>query len=219
MCKYLFLAIFLFVCVAAKAQTPDTLTHRNKKDSLNHRKDSLTSKPFVPRVKPKKEIEYHPDSTHSPHTAWTRSAMFPGLGQIYNKKGLYWRLPALYGGLGLLVSKVITFTQLYHAFLAESQLREKGIIDPQFYPYAANQAIYDVKDQYLRNLQLSYFGIVAVWGVNVVDAYVTAKFIHSYTMDNDLSFKVTPEFISQPVYASNFNATFTPALKITLLFK
>lgn len=79
--------------------------------------------------------------------------------------------------------------------------------------------IYAFKDNLRRNRDLSIFSFVGVWGINIVDAYVEAKFMHSYTMDDNLSFKITPTFINHAVYASNFNSTFAPALKITLLFK
>ena len=221
MYRYLFLAVFFLVCGTLRAQTPDTAANRNKKDSLIQQQvkpDSVPSKVFKPKIRIKQETVYHPDSTHSPHKAVMRSLILPGWGQIYNRHGLYWRLPVLYGGMGMLIYSIITYTQQYHLFLSYAQAREQGqIIDP--YSYASSQAIYDVKDGYLRNLQISWFGLAAVWGVNMVDAYVEAKFIHSYTMDNDLSFKIAPSLINQPVYASNINTTFTPALKITFLFK
>lgn len=204
---------------------PDTLLHQNKKAEQQRKKDSVTSKPFKPKIK--KDLADHPDSTHSPHTAVMRSLIFPGWGQIYNRHGLWWRLPALYGGLTALVINLISNGRDYNLFLKESQWREYGEQGPepiQSYQGSSitnipNQTIYDYKDQLRRNRDLSAFGIVGVWGINMVDAYVEAKFIHSYSMDDNLSFKVTPTMINQPVLASNFNTTFTPGLKITFLLK
>lgn len=203
--------------------------------------------------KAKKEVVYHPDSNHSPREARIRSMIFPGLGQIYNRHGLYWRLPLLYGGLGALIYNLISNGGDYNDFLKESQWRAHGrppavdangnpiinktpdangniVPSGEPLPYyggsyisnVADQTIYDFKDQLRRNRDLTIFGIVGVWGINVIDAYVEAKFMHSYTMDDNLSFKVTPQLMTQPaqpIYASNFNATFTPGLKITFFLK
>jgi len=46
--------------------------------------------------------------SHSPAKASLYSAIFPGLGQLYNKK--YWKLPLVYGGFGALGYSV-TFNQ------------------------------------------------------------------------------------------------------------
>jgi len=230
MYRYLFLAICLFVCVAAKAQKPDTSAHSTDKSNLNLKNDTLVLKPFRAPAKVKKEKVYHPDSTHSVRGARIRSMILPGLGQIYNKHGLYWRLPLLYGGLGALIYNLISNGGDYSDFLKESEWRAHGRQGTEPLPVyqgtvitnISDQTIYDFKDQLRRNRDLTAFGIVAVWGINVIDAYVEAKFIHSYTMDQNLSFKVTPQLMSvpaQPVYASNFNATFTPGLKITFLLR
>lgn len=212
------------------------------------KRDSITSKPFVPKIKPEKV--YHPDSTHSPRKAVMRSLMMPGLGQIYNRHGLWWRLPALYTGVTLLVMNIYSNGKDYNIFLKESQWRAHGrpaATDPKTgakiadyndvngnliqsgdpLPYYAgsyigaisDQTIYDYKDNLRRNRDLSIFGLVGVWGLNMIDAYVEAKFIHSYSMDNNLSIKITPSFTSPPVYASNFNTTFTPSLKITFFLR
>ncbi len=248
------LVVILLGALTVKAQTPDTTGHRNKKDSVNLKNDSLKSKPFRQTVRPpKKEPVYHPDSNHSPRKAVMRSLMIPGWGQIYNRHGLYWRLPALYGGLGILIYEIYTNGNDYNGFLNESQWRSHGRPDPitdpvtgqprpvntkkddqgnivqngdpmpyyngQFIGNVNDQAIYNYKDNLRRNRDLSAFIFIAVWGINAVDAYVEAKFINSYTMDNNLSFKISPSVIHQPVYASNFNSTFTPALKITFFLK
>jgi hypothetical protein len=248
--RYLLIIVLLFAGLAIKAQTPDTTGHRNKKDGLNLKLDSATEKPFKPEVKRyKKEPIYHPDSTHSPHKAAMRSLYFPGLGQIYNHHGLWWRLPVLYGGLAVLVYNIYTNGKDYNSFLAESVWREHGrppVLDSKgqieyvqdakgnnLYPVGepfpvyngaiitsvSDQTIYAFKDNLRRNRDLSIFGFIGVWGINIVDAYVEAKFMHSYTMDDNLSFKISPSIISPSVYASNFNSTFAPALKLTLLFK
>jgi hypothetical protein len=226
--------------LSVQAQKPDTIGHRNKKDSINLKRDSLKSKPFRQVIKPpKKEPVYHPDSNHSPHTAVIRSLMIPGWGQIYNRHGLYWRLPAIYGGLGILFYEIYTNGKDYNTFLRESEWRAHGrppnldakgqpilgtgepvpVYNGTYLINVSDQAIYSYKDNLRRNRDLSIFILVAVWGINAVDAYVEAKFINSYTMDNNLSFKISPSIINQPIYASNFNSTFTPALKITFLLK
>jgi hypothetical protein len=223
--RYLLFILLLLAGLSLKAQTPDVTGHYNKTDSLNRKRDSVTSKPFKPKIKAEKV--YHPDSTHSPHTALMRTLMFPGLGQIYNRHGLWWRLPAIYGGMGALVYNIISNGRDYVGFLKESQWRAHGRQGPEPLPTyngedisgVLDQTIYDFKDNLRRNRDLSIFGLIGAWGLTAVDAYVEAKFMHSYTMDNDLSFKITPTLSSPPVYASNFNPTFTPALKITFVFR
>lgn len=237
--RYLLIIVLLFAGLVIKAQTPDTTGHRNKKDSLNLKHDAATEKPFKPEVKRyKKEPVYHPDSNHSPRKAAMRSLYFAGLGQIYNGHGLWWRLPALYGGLVALGYNIYTNGKDYNIFLAESVWREHGrppekdasgkiigtgeplpVYNGASITNVNDQTIYNYKDALRRNRDLSIFGFVGVWGINIVDAYVEAKFMHSYTMDDNLSFKISPSIITPSVYASNFNSTFTPALKITLLFK
>jgi len=227
--RFLFLIIFLFAFIGVKAQIADTTKQRSKTDILNAQRDSVTSKPFKPKIKPEKV--YRPDSTHSPRKAVIRSLSFPGLGQIYNRHGLWWRLPLIYGGLGALVYNIYSNGSDYNAFLKESQWRAHGRQGDEPLPYymgspitnVSDQTIYDYKDNLRRNRDLSIFGFVLVWGVNAIDAYVDAKFTHSYSMDNNLSFKVTPSLMGAPgigpVYASNFNYTFTPSLKVTFFLR
>jgi hypothetical protein len=71
-----------------------------------------------------------------------------------------------------------------------------------------------------RNFQISILGIVAVWGVQAVEAYIEAKFINSFTVDNNLSMKVSPGFINQPMYAmTNVSNAYIPGIKITFTLK
>jgi hypothetical protein len=217
------------VILSAKAQKPDTVTHKNKTDEFYRKVDTANNKRFLPKATKKVKV-YHPDSLHSPHTAWTRSAFVPGLGQVYNHQ--WWKVPAIYAGLGMLVNAAITNMQDYKDFLAVAKFQQLGrslqdadvIADPNYELYATyskfpRQSIIDAKDAAYRNRDVSILGILAVWGVNVIDAYIYGKLQHSYSMDNNFSFRVDMGTINQSIYASNFNTTFTPAIKLTITLK
>jgi hypothetical protein len=220
MYKCLFLIWFVLVLVvAAKAQQPDTVAVKNKKDSLNRVKDSVTSKRYYPKVT--KEKTYHPDSLHDPHKAVMRSLMIPGWGQLYNHR--WWKLPLVYGGLGLLGDVVVFNQKYYKLFLKEALLREKGIVgtaqNNTLLANVSNDDVVTYTNSYRRNRDLGILGFLGGWGVQMIDAYIDAKFIRSYTMDNNLSIKVSPATIGTPVYALNSNSTFIPAIKITFTLK
>ncbi len=51
---------------------------------------------------------------HSPRRAALYSAALPGLGQIYNKK--YWKVPIIYGGLGIMGYLIILNNDRYQLF-------------------------------------------------------------------------------------------------------
>jgi hypothetical protein len=211
--------LLLGLAVAAKAQQPDTVAVKNKKDSLQRVKDSVTSKRYYPKIT--KEKTYHPDSLHNPHKAVMRSLMVPGWGQIYNHR--WWKVPLIYGGLGLLGDVVVFNQKYYKIFLREALLREKGIVgtaqNNSLLVNVSNDDVVTYTNLYRRNRDLGILGFLGGWGIQMVDAYIDAKFMHSYTMDNNLSFKISPGTINQPVYALNSNTTFIPAVKITFTLK
>ena len=229
MYKYLII-IFLLTGFAftAIAQTPQTDTVRNKKDSLNLKHDSVTSKRFVPKVT-KEEKKYHPDSLHDPHKAVIRSLMIPGWGQIYNHQ--WWKVPIIYAGLGLLADVIIFNQQQYGPLLVVAKYYERGQTplptDPQYALWKAyqtagvpQQSVYDYVNSYIRNRDLGILGFMAAWGIQAVDAYIDAKFQHSYTMDTDFSFKVGPTIINQPTYAlQSFNGPVIPGVKLTFVLR
>ncbi|RYE19388.1 MAG: hypothetical protein EOP42_29135 [Sphingobacteriaceae bacterium] len=211
MCKSLILFLLLFFCCGVVfAQKKPAKT---KRDTVNTRGDTTSVLvPFKPRSEQPKEKIYHPDSTHLPHTAIIKSLTVPGLGQIYNKQ--YWKLPIVYGGFGLLGYSFYVAQTNYKEFLRVAQLQNRGSysqIDEQ-YRNVAPATIIVYKDFYHRNRDLTIIGTVAFWGIQAIDAYIAAKFQHSYTMDNNLGFKISPAIISSPAFAYS---SFTPGMKLT----
>jgi hypothetical protein len=203
-------------------QNPVT-TVKSKADSLQDKKDSLKSKPFVPKAGTVKI--YHPDSLHSPSKAWHRSVAIPGWGQVYNKQ--IWKVPIIYTGLTLLVL-MYRFNQAeYTDFLAIAKLRARGEEpkpEDSYYQLYQNvrpypdQSINDLVRSYARYRDLSVLLFAAAWGIQTIDAYVDAKFKHSYSMDDDFSVRIRPTMMN-PVYAQNFNGSFIPGLKVTFTLR
>ena len=218
--KYLPIALLALPVVNAKAQTNEKAVITNLKPGLADTGITGLKIHKAPKTK-----FYHNDTLHSPQKAVIRSLIIPGWGQVYNGKA--WKVPVIYGGMALLGSAIIYNIKGYREYLQLSLYRYKQKIpistDPYYHEYrllskqsnyTPDQSIYNAKDVTRRNRDLSYFGIGALWGINAVDAYIDAKFIHSYNLDNNFSMHVTPTLLNQPLYAQNFSSPYIPGIKI-----
>ena len=207
--KSLILLLLLFFC--AEVLHAQKKPRKNRRDTVSVTGDTTSVlSPFKPKNEQPKDKVYHPDSTHSPHKAVIKSLIVPGLGQIYNHQ--YWKLPIVYGGfVGLGYSYYVAQTN-YKKYLKVAQIQNVGgKVDPIY--NGQNATIIVFKDFYHRNRDLTIIGTVAFWGIQAIDAYIAAKFQHSYTMDNNLGFKVTPTMLSLPTFAYG---SFVPGLKVTV---
>lgn len=150
----------------------------------------------------------------NPTKAVIYSAIFPGLGQIYNRK--YWKLPIVYGGF-LGFSYAISWNGRYYTDYSNGY---KDIMDDDpatdswknFLPYGQNPETADQewlktvlkrrKDFYRRYRDLSIIGTVAMYALSMVDAYVDAQ-LFDFDMSQDLSFRVEPVIIKKTDYLAN----------------
>lgn len=148
-----------------------------------------------------------------PKKAVIYSAIFPGLGQIYNRK--YWKLPIVYGGfLGL--SYAISWNNRYYGDYSTaykaisnedpmSQYDKWGNLVSQKYSPGSPPSSSDIeryksgfkrqKDSYRRYRDLSIIGAVALYALCMIDAYVDAH-LFDFDMSPDLSLKVEPTVMS-----------------------
>ena len=161
-----------------------------------------SSNPYL--LKGKKE--FNPDPTRA---VWM-SALFPGLGQVYNRR--YWKLPIVVGGfmgLGYATSwnnKMLKdYTQAYRD-LTDSDPGTDSYMN--FFPPTTSEADIDKtwlpsvmrsrRDYYRRNRDLCIIFVVGLYLLCMVDAYVDASLAHFDISDN-LSLDLTPTMLGSPI--------------------
>lgn len=150
----------------------------------------------------------------NPTKALIYSAIFPGLGQIYNRK--YWKLPIVYGGF-LGFSYAITWNGRYYKDYSNGY---KDIMDDDeatdswknFLPYGVDPESVDMawltdvmkrrKDFYRRYRDLSIIGTVAMYALSMLDAYVDAQ-LFDFNISSDLSLRVEPALIQKTDFFAN----------------
>lgn len=145
----------------------------------------------------------------NPKKAVIYSAIFPGLGQIYNRK--YWKLPIVYGGFMGFVYAVTwnnknyrDYSQAYlHVMTDDPQKPDTWHTSWQdFVPAGRDPADYinnanfksnlkSGKDYYRRYRDLSIILTVAWYFLCVADSYVDAQ-LFDFDISKDLSMRLEP---------------------------
>ncbi len=150
----------------------------------------------------KKKDRFIPD----PKKALWLAIVFPGGGQIYNRK--YWKLPLVYGGfLGCIYAMTWNntmyrdYSQAYIDIMdSDENTKSYENFIPVRYDVKANQAhLQDVfrrkKNYYRRFRDLSMFCMIGVYALSIIDAYVDAE-LSSFDISRDLTMKVSPTVIN-----------------------
>ena len=157
------------------------------------------------------KLKFNPD----PNRALWLSALCPGLGQIYNRR--YWKVPIVIGGyVGLAYATswnnrmLSDYTKAYRDIM-DSDPSTKSYMD--FYPSTTKEEDIDMawlqralkskKDYYRRNRDLCIIGMVGLYFLSMVDAYVDASLSH-FDISPDLSLRVSPTIEPQQYGATTF---------------
>ena len=148
-------------------------------------------------------VNFNPDPTRA---VWM-SALFPGLGQIYNRR--YWKLPIIVGGyLGLGYA-----TSWNNTMLSDYSRAYRDIMDNDpntnsymdFFPPTVSEDSLDKnwltsllqsrKNYFRRNRDLCIICMVGVYLLAMVDAYVDASLSH-FDVSPDLSMNWSPAIMN-----------------------
>ena len=133
------------------------------------------------KIVQEKKIDSATKKIYSPKKAATLSAIFPGLGQIYNKK--YWKLPIVYAAMGI-SGGIFKYnlgwykkTRFAYKVLVTSDTANFPNVDPALqFLIVRNDAggLRNARDGYRRDIDYSALFFIIMWGLNVVDATVDA---------------------------------------------
>ena len=168
-----------------------------------------------PPMKAKKDWgKWQPD----PKRALWLALVFPGGGQIYNRK--YWKLPLIYGGfMGCLYAMnwnngmYKDYSQAYLDIMDNDpgtasynnylHLGKKITTDSDKARY--KEIFKNRKNKYRRWRDLSFFVMVGVYALSVIDAYVDAE-LSVFDISKDLSLKVEPTIMNNSSSSNPFQA-------------
>lgn len=131
--------------------------------------------------------------------------VFPGGGQIYNRK--YWKLPIVYGGVVGCVYAVSwngqmlrDYSQAYQDIMDNAPTTNSHLeMLPLGYDITGREDHFKSvfkrkKDFYRRYRDLSIFFIAGVYLLSIIDAYVDAE-LSTFDIGTDLSMTVSPGMI------------------------
>ena len=115
------------------------------------------------------------------------SLILPGSGQIYN--GNWWKTPFVYAAIGGSIAYLQINQSRYKRFkiALELELAKK----PHEFTGKINsaEALRNLRNKYDKNTQTSYIGVVVVYGIVAVEAFVDAH-LQNFDISDDLSIKV-----------------------------
>lgn len=184
--------------------TPDTIavTTENVIAGVDSILASKDTKKAITKVK-RDWSTWNPE----PKRAMWLAIVIPGAGQIYNRK--YWKLPIVYGGFVGCAYAMRWNDQMYKDYSQayidimddddntksyESFLHLGAKIDD------SNKSRYQNlfkqrKDRYRRWRDLSFFCMLGVYALSIIDAYVDAS-LSQFDISDDLSLHVGPGLVS-----------------------
>jgi hypothetical protein len=139
---------------------------------------------------PKKD--YFEINPLAPAKAAFYSAVLPGLGQAYNKK--YWKIPIIYGAMGLSLYNYKVSNDNYDRFLTAFKLDLEN--KPHEFENLDSAALERGIERFKKNRDLYVFITIGLYALNILEANVDAH-LPDKKIDANLSFN--PSIFTSPV--------------------
>ena len=194
---FILILLFSFISGFIFAQN-DSLTTQlfQKSDTLQISKKKIKLSPIYNPLAPSKAAFY--------------SAIFPGIGQIYNKK--YWKAPIVWGALALPVYYYQINNNDYKRYRNAYRLRKNGLVD-EFtvggIELVSMQTLETAQKQLRENRDMSLLTGVILYILQIVEASVNAHLMQFNTDDN---LTIKPQLIFDPIRIE------TPSIGLTFKY-
>ncbi|CAN5907402.1 hypothetical protein BH24BAC1_BH24BAC1_04500 [soil metagenome] len=153
-----------------------------------------------------------------PYREWSKparaafyAAVLPGAGQAYNRK--YWKMPILYGGMGVIGYYIRYNHDLYRRFQRAYVIRtdDAPTTLDEFTRFRDPQTLLTGVNIYRRNRDLSVIIMVGAYAIGILDAHVDAH-LKEFDISEDLSFKIKPQLM--PVFGNRVAPSVTVKLNL-----
>jgi len=174
---------------------------------------SLTTTPPAPFIAASKPLVFKP----SPTKAGLSALIFPGGGQLYNRK--WWKVPIAYAGFGTLGYFIVDNNRKYELYRNAYIERYKGdeteasLYDK--FPFIEQLRIR--REYWRRNRDFSIILTALFYGITILDATVDAH-LYNFNVTDDLDGTIQPTLGMTSGFSGQKNSL-TPGLSLTFSFK
>lgn len=193
MLKQLFILVFISTSMFASAQKTDSLPGATTAIA-----DSIIIPAVVPAMGTPKVTKAPPPPPTwkpNPRKATIYSAIFPGLGQFYNREP-WWRIGLVYAAVSIPAIFFVDNNIWYHRARVAYEIKVNEQVDR--YPEIHEQlqrldapSIQFYRNEFRKNRDYSALFFILAWGLNVVDATVYAH-LKGFDVTDDLSIQIKP---------------------------
>lgn len=175
---------FIFFCFCFSATAQEDKTDPNQSTPPKAKKDGL--KETLALKVDTTNARRRPKNPLAPAKAAFYSAIFPGLGQAYNKR--YWKIPIVYAALGTGIYFYIDNNKELNRYRDAYKKRLAGFSDDEFFYTITDDGLINAQETLRRNKELSLLVTVGLYALSIIDANVDAHLLQ-FNVEDDLTFK------------------------------
>ena len=198
--------------VSAATEIADTTSDNISAEIAQQADSALDAEKPLKKLKIKQKRDWSTWKPDPKRALWL-AIILPGAGQIYNRK--YWKLPIVYGGFIGCAYAMRWNNQMYldysQAYLDIMDDDPNTASYTQFL-HLGNQinstnierykeVFRSRRDRYRRWRELSFFVMLGVYALSIIDAYVDAS-LSTFDISDDLSLHVQPAIINNKMTVS-----------------